>query len=245
MNRPENLPKVILLGATGRMGRVIADRFLFDGRVSLVGAVDPNGAGEKVGESEVVPSINNLPAEIVADVVLDFSVPDATRANIKACLDRDWDVIIGATGFTEDDHKLFSELAGKYSKRIVLVPNFTPGINLLLKMAEMASKVFPKVEIIEMHHEKKLDAPSGTAIYTAKIISGSGGRTEEEIPIHSVRLPGLLAHQEVIFGSVGEVLTIRHDTTDRSAFLTGIYLAIERLKRLEPGFTVGLGWALE
>ncbi|MCX6645240.1 MAG: 4-hydroxy-tetrahydrodipicolinate reductase [bacterium] len=269
MNRPENLKKVILLGASGRMGRVIAGRFLTDGKVALVGAVDPNGAGEKIGKPaginfeslEVVRSINDLPADIKADVVLDFSVADATRANIKACLERGWDVIIGATGFNEDDHRLFKELAEKYSKRIVLVPNFTPGINLLLKIAEMAARIFPKAEIIEMHHDRKLDAPSGTAIHTAKIISEarkegkitdlsgtedrSRGRIENGIPIHAVRLPGLLAHQEVIFGSEGEVLTIRHDTTDRGAFLTGIYLAIERLEELKPGFTVGLGWALK
>jgi 4-hydroxy-tetrahydrodipicolinate reductase len=269
MNRPENLKKVILLGASGRMGRVITGRFLTDGKVALVGAVDPNGAGEKIGKPaginfeslEVVRSINDLPAGLKADVVLDFSVADATRANIKACLERGWDVIIGATGFNEEDHHLFKELAEKYSKKIVLVPNFSPGVNLLLKMSEMAARVFPKAEIIEMHHDKKLDAPSGTAIHTARIISEawkgrkiadsndsenrSRGQVENGIPIHSVRLPGLLAHQEVIFGSEGEVLTIRHDTTDRGAFLTGIYLAIERLEELKPGFTIGLGWALE
>jgi 4-hydroxy-tetrahydrodipicolinate reductase len=266
MGKKSNLPEIILLGASGRMGRVIAGRFLIDGRVNLVGAVDPAGAGKRIGEvagvenpgPEIVKSIKDIRLDINADIVLDFSVADGTRANINHCLERGWDVIIGATGFTSDDHDNFRKLAGKYSKRIVLVPNFTPGVNLLLKMVKMAGKVFPKVEIIEMHHDRKADAPSGTAIHTARILAEaregifppadtsendrSRGRIDNGIPIHAIRLPGLLAHQEVIFGSEGEVLTIRHDTTDRSAFLTGIYLAIENLHTLAPGFTIGLDW---
>lgn len=266
MVQTDDKTRVILLGASGRMGRVIADRFTQDGRIRMVGLVDPAGVGGKfwdytgigVGGPEGYKAVREIPSNLEADVVVDFSVADGTRENVGPCLERGWDMIIGTTGFDEKDLRNFRELAEKHSRRVLLVPNFTLGVNLLMKMVEMAAKVFPKVEIIEMHHDRKLDAPSGTAIYTAKIISEarkavevreqgsmddrSRGRDEDGIPIHAVRLPGLLAHQEVVFGSEGEVLTIRHDTTDRGAFLTGIYLAIERLNELPPGLEIGLGW---
>lgn len=266
MRQTGNPPKIVLIGAAGRMGNVVTARFLNDGKVDLTGAVDIDGVGEFAGKlagidiagPRIFASVGELPDNLKADIALDFSVAEGTRVNIVECLKRGWDVVIGATGFDESDHGNFMELANQYSRRIVIVPNFTPGINLLLKMAEMAGKVFPNVEIIEMHHDRKLDAPSGTAIHTAKKIAAgrkhgetgkigsiddrSRGRVEDDVPIHAVRLPGLIAHQEVIFGSEGEVLTIRHDTTDRAAFLTGIYLAIEHLHELEPGFTIGLEW---
>ncbi len=265
----ENLPRIVLLGASGRMGRTISRRFLTDGKVLLTGAVDPDGAGEKVGTvadagvlgPEIVKSVGDLPRDLLVDIALDFSLADGTRDNISDCLERGWDVIIGATGFNSEDHDNFRDLSKRYSRRIVLVPNFTPGINLLLKFAQIASKIFPNVEIIELHHDRKADAPSGTAIHTAKLIASSRdkgisgqppftddrsrGKIAYNIPIHSVRMQGLLAHQEVLFGSDGETLTIRHDTTDRSAFLSGIYVAIEKLPALEPGFRIGLDWAFD
>jgi 4-hydroxy-tetrahydrodipicolinate reductase len=148
-------------------------------------------------------------------------------------------------------------MASSYKRRVVLVPNFTIGMNVLLRAAKEAAGLFRHVEIIEMHHDRKVDAPSGTALFTARSIAenrpgiapGGGqpsrGQIEKGIPIHSVRMQGLLAHQEVLFGNEGEVLTIRHDTTDRSAFMPGIYLAIERLPSLEPGFYMGLDWVFD
>ncbi len=265
----EKHPRIVLLGASGRMGRTITSRFLTDGKVLLTGAVDPDRAGENVGTvadagvqgPEIVKSVKDLPMDLLADIALDFSLADGTRDNISDCLERGWDVIIGATGFSPEDHDNFRGLTERYSRRIVLVPNFTPGINLLLKFAQIASKIFPNVEIIELHHDRKADAPSGTALHTAKLIASSRdkgvpnqppntgdrsrGKITHNIPIHSVRMQGLLAHQEVLFGSDGETLTIRHDTTDRSAFLSGIYLAIENLHELEPGFRIGLDWAFD
>jgi len=242
-------PKVVLLGAAGRMGAAISGRFLTDGKVDLVGACDlvdvgkPVGSlsGVKIASPLIVRTVSDLPNNLKADVVLDFSRPEGTRENLLPVMERGWDLLIGATGHSEEDIQNFTMAAEKYSRRIVLVPNFTLGVNLMLKFAAMASKVFENVEIIELHHDKKVDAPSGTALHTARLIAESGGRMN--VPIHSVRLPGLLAHQEVIFGSTGEVLTIRHDTTDRSAFLSGIYLAIENINKLEPGFRKGLDWA--
>jgi 4-hydroxy-tetrahydrodipicolinate reductase len=148
-----------------------------------------------------------------------------------------------------------SKLSRYNERRVVIVPNFTLGVNLMLRILKDACKVYKNAEIIELHHDKKIDAPSGTAIHTSHLISQnmkpdippgakdeSRGKFVENIPVHAIRLPGLLAHQEVIFGGPGEVFTIRHDTTDRDAFLNGIYLAIENLEKLEPGLTVGLDW---
>jgi len=259
-------PGLVLLGVAGRMGRTIAGRFLTDGRVELVGAVDTEETGKTAGVvagveiagPEIVRTVKEIPETVDADFMLDFSSPPGNRANLEECLKRGLDVLIGATGFTKEDIGRFEDLSLKYSKRIVLVPNFTPGINLLMKFAREAAGIFERVEIIELHHDRKADAPSGTALHTARIIAGgrkipealtpedrSRGRIEEEIPIHAVRLPGLLAHQEVLFGSPGEVLTIRHDTTDRSAFMSGIYLAIDKIAQLPPGFTMGLDWAFD
>jgi 4-hydroxy-tetrahydrodipicolinate reductase len=259
-------PGIVLLGAAGRMGRAIAARFLVDGKVDLAGAVDSVEIGSNIGDltgcetagPAIAASVDDLDSNLKADIVLDFSTVEGNRSNLEACLKRGWDVLIGVTGFTEDDTRKFSEASGKYKKRIVLVPNFTPGVNLMLRFAKEASKVFERVEIIELHHDKKVDAPSGTALHTAKLISDartkpdaltpedrSRGRIEDGIPIHAVRLPGLLAHQEILFGSDGEVLTIRHDTTDRGAFLSGIYLAIEKMPGLEPGFVKGLDWVFD
>lgn len=266
MQGSEKLPKLVLLGASGRMGRAIAYRFLSDGKVDLVGAVDPENDRDAMGSlvgakktgPEIIESLNALPENLEADIVLDFSTARAVQSNLEACLKRGWDVIIGVTGFTDEDQESFAQLAERYNRRVVLVPNFTLGINLLLRFVREASKVFERVEIIELHHDKKADAPSGTALHTAGLIASecprtnppgmvdpSRGKNESNVPIHAIRLPGLLAHQEVIFGSPGEVLTIRHDTTDRSAFLSGIYLAIDRIGSLEPGFVEGLDWAFE
>jgi 4-hydroxy-tetrahydrodipicolinate reductase len=229
------------------MGQAVSARFVADEKVELVGAVDPGGMSDRIATS-----IDKLPLDLKADVALDFSTAQAVRENIEPCLKRGWDVLIGVTGLGEDDYRTFGGLALKYSRRVVLVPNFTIGMNILLKAAREAAKFFKHVEIIELHHDKKVDAPSGTAIHTAHLIAGerkpslppggdsaSRGLIVDGIPVHSVRLQGLLAHQEVIFGNEGEVLTIRHDTMERSAFMSGIYMAIEKLPSMESGFTIG------
>jgi 4-hydroxy-tetrahydrodipicolinate reductase len=259
-------PRLILLGASGRMGRAISYRFLTDGKIQLAGAVDTLSVGETIGNlvgssndgPKIVTSPDDLAPNLEADIALDFSTASAVRANIEPCLKRRWDYIVGATGFTDEDEIEFARLAEMYKKRVVLVPNFTIGMNLLLKIAREAARVFKNVEIIEVHHDKKADAPSGTAIYTARLVGKergsaappspdfpSRGEIIDGVPVHSIRMQGFIAHQEIIFGGVGETLTIRHDTTDRSAFLAGIYLAVEKIERLRPGLTVGLDWIFE
>lgn len=256
-------PNIILIGAGGRMGKALSTRFLSENKVNLVAAVDRIFLDERESMfantlTTVAANIKDLSSDISAEIVLDFSVPDAVRTNLEYCLKRGWDVIIGVTGFNDNDIHQFKSLSDNYRKRVLLVPNFTIGINLLLKFVRHASQAFKHVEIVEMHHEKKIDSPSGTAIHTAGEIaknrinntppypdSESRGQIINGIPVHSIRMQGLLAHQEVIFGNEGEILTIRHDTFDRSAFMTGIYLAIDRLEKLKTGFTVGLDWAFD
>jgi 4-hydroxy-tetrahydrodipicolinate reductase len=242
------------------MGASIASRFVSDAKVELVGAVDVAQQAPTAGTAPpIVSKLGDLPATLRADMILDFSTASAVKENLEPCLKRGWDALIGVTGFSESEMDSFRSLATKYKRRVALVPNFTIGVNLLLRIAKEAARLFRHVEIIEMHHDRKVDAPSGTALYTARTIAEnrtasppgekggqqSRGHVECGIPIHSVRMQGLLAHQEVLFGNEGEVLTIRHDTMDRSAFMPGIYLAIEKLPSLEPGFYVGLDWAFD
>jgi 4-hydroxy-tetrahydrodipicolinate reductase len=167
------------------------------------------------------------------DVAVDFTRPDSVRANVTQALGAAIPCIVGTTGLSEDD---LTEIDGQARARHVaclVAPNFAVGAVLMMRFAEEAARSVPRAEIVELHHESKLDAPSGTARTTAARIGG-------DVPIHSVRLPGLVAHQEVLFGSRGEVLTIRHDVTSREAFVPGVLLALERLPDLPHGLTVGI-----
>jgi 4-hydroxy-tetrahydrodipicolinate reductase len=164
------------------------------------------------------------------DAAVDFTRPDAVEENVERCLAAGIPVVIGTTGFNAVAVDLRAQEAGVACFH---APNFARGAVLLMRFAEEAAKTFPRAEIVELHHEAKRDAPSGTARATA-------ARMGTDPPIHSVRLPGLVAHQEVIFGGPGETLTIRHDTTSREAFVPGVLLALERVRSLPPGLTVGL-----
>jgi 4-hydroxy-tetrahydrodipicolinate reductase len=159
--------------------------------------------------------------------VVDFSQPDTALGNARACLEAGVHCVMGTTGAD------FSELGGVRGANLFVAPNFAIGAVLMIRFAAQAARVMPRAEIIELHNEAKLDAPSGTARATAEAIPG-------DVPIHSVRLPGLVAHQEVLFGGDGQLLTIRHDTFSREAFVPGVLLALERLGTLPPGLTVGL-----
>jgi 4-hydroxy-tetrahydrodipicolinate reductase len=164
------------------------------------------------------------------DVAVDFTTPDAVGANVEACLAAGVPVVIGTTGF---DLASVDEAARAADVPCFHAPNFAQGAILMMRFAEEAVRVFPRAEIIELHTESKRDAPSGTSKATAQ-------RMGTDPAIHSVRLPGLVAHQEVVFGGMGETLTIRHDTTSREAFVPGVLLAVERVRDLPPGLTVGL-----
>jgi 4-hydroxy-tetrahydrodipicolinate reductase len=167
------------------------------------------------------------------EVAIDFTRPDTVRANVEGCLAAGIACIVGTSGLAEGDLASLDGLAKQHGVACFVAPNFALGAVLMMRFAAEAARHFPKAEIIELHHEAKLDAPSGTAKATAGLLPG-------EVPIHSVRLPGLLAHQEVIFGGLGQTLTIRHDTLSRDAFVPGVLLALERLPTLPPGVTVGL-----
>ena len=196
------------------------------------------GAAGKVGEV-LAPALVRAGHEVVdaradgpegCDAAVDFTRPDAVAENVEACVAAGIPVVIGTSGF---DQRAVATKARAAGVPCFFAPNFAQGAVLMMRFAEEAAKVFPRAEIIELHSEAKRDAPSGTARATA---AGMG----TEPAIHSVRLPGLLAHQEVIFGGPGETLTIRHDTTSREAFVPGVLLALERVRELPAGLTVGL-----
>jgi 4-hydroxy-tetrahydrodipicolinate reductase len=199
------------------------------------------GADGKVG-SAVVPVLEHAGHEVrrleigddpdVAglDAAVDFTTPDAAPANVRAALDQGVSCVVGTTGW---DPQPLHEPARERGLRVFVAPNFSLGAVLMMRFAQQASQYFPRAEIIELHSEAKKDAPSGTARATADLIGGGPS-------IHSVRLPGLVAHQEVIFGGEGQLLTIRHDTTARESFAEGVLLALDRLDTLPPGLTVGL-----
>ena len=201
-------------------------------RVALYGAGGKVGAllesGFGAAGHDVVDARSVGPAG--SDAAVDFTRPDAVVANVEQCLAAGVPVVIGTSGFDIDALDARAKEAGV---PCFYAPNFAQGAVLMMRFAEEAAKAFPRAEIVEFHNEAKRDAPSGTAKATA-------ARMGTEPAIHSVRLPGLVAHQEVIFGGPGETLTIRHDTTSREAFVPGVLLALDRVRELPPGLTVGL-----
>jgi 4-hydroxy-tetrahydrodipicolinate reductase len=189
-----------------------------------------NGRHGKVG-SVLAPALEAAGHELSgslagADAMVDFTTPAAVLANIEAAVRAGVPCVVGTSGWD-------TETARNATVAVFYAPNFALGAVLMMRFAEQAAAYFPRAEIVELHHETKVDAPSGTARATAERIGGA-------VPVHSIRLPGLVAHQEVLFGGTGEVLTIRHDTTSREAFTAGVLLALERLHGLPPGLTVGL-----
>jgi 4-hydroxy-tetrahydrodipicolinate reductase len=192
-----------------------------------------NGRGGKVGRV-LAPALEAAGHELVdldgAEAMIDFTTPDVVEANVGAALERGVPCVIGTSSF---DETKIDALARERGLACFHAPNFALGAVLMMRFAEEAARHMPRAEIIELHNEGKKDAPSGTAKATARLIGG-------DPTIHSVRLPGLVAHQEVLFGGDGQLLTIRHDTFSREAFVPGVLLALERLDTLAPGLTVGL-----
>lgn len=211
--------RVAVAGAAGRMGATVCDAVEAAEGMVLTGRADP---ALDTTLADVLPN---------ADVVVDFTRPDTALGNALQCLEAGVHVVIGTSGFD------IGGLEGKAGANAFFGPNFAIGAVLMMRFAAEAAKHLPKAEIIELHHDKKLDAPSGTAAHTAAIMADATGVTP---PIHSVRLPGLVAHQEVIFGGTGETLTIRHDSLDRSSFMPGVVLAIRKVADLPQSPTVGL-----
>ena len=211
---------VAVSGAAGRMGQTVCSAVEGTEDMSLVGRADPQLG---VALADVLGD---------ADVVVDFSRPDTALGNARACLEAGVHCVMGTTGAS------FDELRGVGSANLFVAPNFAIGAVLMMQFARQAAAHMTESEIIELHHDGKLDAPSGTAKRTAELMRDAGGNVHE--PIHSVRLPGLVAHQEVLFGGVGETLSIRHDSTSRECFMPGVLLAVRRVADLDDSPVVGL-----
>ena len=217
--------RVVVSGAAGRMGQAVVKAVEGAEDMDLAGKADPQLG---TGLGEVLPG---------AEVAVDFSTPDAAPDNVREILAAGVHAVVGTTGFDLDGLRAAAE-ESEGDARCFVAPNFAIGAVLMMEAARQAARHMPECEIVELHHDRKVDAPSGTAKRTAELIREAGGNVHE--PIHSVRLPGLVAHQEVIFGGEGQTLTIRHDSIDRRSFMPGVLLAARRVGSLPDRFTVGL-----
>jgi 4-hydroxy-tetrahydrodipicolinate reductase len=259
--------RVLVIGAAGRMGREVVRAVTAQPDMKLVAAVDRGRAGEDAArvaglETPSVPITTSLVealAEAVPDVAVDFTIPESVKSNAQAVLRAKVACVVGATGLRQSDLDELAALCEEMKTPCLVAPNFAIGAVLMMQLAQQAARYFDSAEIIELHHAAKVDAPSGTALRTARLIAESAcragmsahprrpeapdqpsrGYSESGIPIHSVRLPGLVAHQEVIFGGLGQTLTIRHDSFGRESFMPGVLLAIRRVRGLS-GLVVGL-----
>jgi len=211
---------VAVSGAAGRMGQTVCDAVEAADDMALVGRADPL----------LDTSLRDVLGD--ADVVVDFSTPDSALANARRCIEAGVHCVMGTTGVD------FAELERVGTANLLVAPNFAIGAVLMMEIAQRVAEHMPECEIVELHHDGKLDAPSGTAARTADLIRAAGGDVHE--PIHSVRLPGLVAHQEIIFGGPGQTLTIRHDSVNRESFMPGVLLAVRKVGSLERSPTVGL-----
>jgi 4-hydroxy-tetrahydrodipicolinate reductase len=257
---------VVVNGAAGKMGREVVKAVAGADDMTLVGAADRNreylgkDAGEIAGCGPLeVPIVNDLQSILVLaaqekqlGVMVDFTHPDGVYDNVRSAIAYGIRPVVGTTGLSPEQIQDLAEFADKASTGCLLVPNFSIGMVLLQQAAIQASQYFDHVEIIELHHNQKADAPSGTAIQTAQMLAemgknynpasvketeklpgARGSLADEGIRIHSVRLPGLIAHQEVLFGAPGQVYTLRHDTSDRSCYMPGVLLAIRKVLQLK------------
>jgi 4-hydroxy-tetrahydrodipicolinate reductase len=259
-------------GAAGRMGREVVRAVLGAEGLRLCAAVDKQRVGEDAGsvagaEAAGTTIESDLEAALTRarpDVLVDFTLPDGVMANVRAAIARGVSPIVGTTGLTAEDLREIDRAARERGVGAFVAPNFAIGAVLMMQFAAQAAKHLPDAEIIELHHEKKVDSPSGTALLTAQKIAaarreasaapaappdglverapgarGARGDATGNVPIHSVRLPGFVAHQEVILGGLGQVLTIRHDSIDRTSFMPGVLLAVRKVRDLR-GLVVGL-----
>ncbi|MTJ07621.1 MULTISPECIES: 4-hydroxy-tetrahydrodipicolinate reductase [unclassified Anabaena] len=268
MSNQTSIP-VIVNGAAGKMGREVIKAVAQASDLILLGAIDTTpehqgkDAGELAGLSEPleVPITNQLEPmlgyvagerQMQPGVLVDFTHPDAVYDNIRSAIAYGIRPVVGTTGLSPAQLQQLADFAEKASTGCLIIPNFSIGMVLLQEAAVRASQYFDHVEIIELHHNQKADAPSGTAIQTAqllaemgktfntaiveeteKIAGARGSLADEGIRIHSVRLPGLIAHQEVIFGAAGQIYTLRHDTSDRACYMPGVLLAIRKVNQLK------------
>ena len=236
------------------MGRLTAETIAYATGFEFTAAFDPSAAGETVGGIEISATPEVM---LDADVVIEFTNPDVVMENLRRWHTMGRHAVVGTSGFGEER---LAEVEGFWTGgagNCLIVPNFSIGAVVMMRLAELAARHFDAAEIIELHHDRKADAPSGTAMATAQriaraaesqkrevesreLVAGARGADIEGVPVHAVRLPGLVAHQSVLLGGMGETLTIRHDTTDRQAFMPGVVLAVRRVPELSSPVTVGL-----
>jgi 4-hydroxy-tetrahydrodipicolinate reductase len=255
--------KVVVNGALGRMGREVVSALCSDSELEAVGAVDIRAKDDSLplpDQSASIPLSSDLEAilgQTSPQVLVDFSMADAALSAARTATKQQVNLVIGTTGLSSDNLAEIDELAKANGVGAVVAPNFALGAVLMIHLARVAARFFDYAEIIEMHHEQKLDAPSGTALSTARAIrearqkpflhpkvhkeslSGTRGGQLEGVAVHSVRLPGLLAHQEVIFGTAGQTLSIRHDTINRECYMPGVMLAAKKVAE-HKGLVFGL-----
>jgi 4-hydroxy-tetrahydrodipicolinate reductase len=244
--------KVVVNGALGKMGREIIKALCLEPETQIVGAVElkvtedhlplPDGSGKVPLSSD----LDSILTSCQPQVLVDFTIAQATMSAVRIAAKQGVNLVIGTTGLTSDNLSEIDRLATTHQVGVVVAPNFALGAVLMMHLAKIAAKYFDHAEIIELHHDKKVDAPSGTALATAKAMAqakgkpfphppqpkkptSSRGETVEDIPIHSVRLPGLLAHQEVILGGPGQTLTIRQDTISRECYMPGVIIAVKEV----------------
>ncbi|UOE92318.1 4-hydroxy-tetrahydrodipicolinate reductase [Alkalihalobacillus sp. LMS39] len=251
--------KVAIAGARGKMGSEAVLMVLNTPHFELVASIDHKYGGMTLADIDGQPDlavpvyedIDTCFLETKPDVLIDLTAPAFGRKHMEAAFNHGVRPVVGTTGFTDDDIVALRTRAEQTGLGAIIAPNFAVGAILMMKFAQMAAKYLPDVEIIEKHHDNKLDAPSGTAIKTAQLIQevrqsksqghpeekeelqGARGATLDGMHIHSLRLPGLVAHQEVIFGGVGQTLTIKHDSLHRSSFMPGIQLAVETVMTID------------
>lgn len=253
--------RVGVFGAGGRMGSTVCRTVVGQADMELVAAIDPHHAGIEARQLGLDASGLQITAKPDgargAEVMVDFTQIEAARENLRWCAANGVHAVVGTTGFSADDFSEFDELFAGSDANAVIAPNFAIGAVLMMRFAELAAPYFESAEIIELHHDQKLDAPSGTAMMTAErmaaaskewepdptqheIVEGArGGRGPEGIRLHSLRLRGLVAHQEVVLGTTGQSLSLRHDSYDRSSFMPGVMMAVRAVPD-RPGLTVGL-----
>jgi 4-hydroxy-tetrahydrodipicolinate reductase len=253
--------KIVIHGASGKVGQVLVSTLSKIPDVRLVGAVDIKAAGGQMNmeDGSKIPfssDLESILAETLPEVVVDFSIAKASMPAVRVAARNKVNMVIGTTGFTRDNLDEMKQLADTNKIGIILAANFALGGVLMMYFAKLAAKYMDYAEIIELHHNKKIDAPSGTALSTAKAMSlhrgrpfsqavdegmnfPSRGENVDGVTIHSVRLPGLMAHQEVIFGGLGQTLSIRHDAINRECFVPGVLLAVQAVVK-QKGLIQGL-----
>jgi 4-hydroxy-tetrahydrodipicolinate reductase len=249
---------VLVIGARGRMGSLVSTTVAGQADMRLVGLVDPAFRDGEPATAPTFATVDAALAQLTPSVAVEFSTPASVFANCRFTVAAGVNTVVGATGLTTEQIAELRSLATAKDAGLFIAPNFALGAVLLMRFAAEAARHYAHAEIIELHHDKKVDAPSGTALRTAMLMRAadgsviepvadgppSRGLVVEGIPVHSVRLPGLVAHEEVLFGSTGEVLTLRHDSLSHESFMSGVVLAIRKTAALS-GTVIGLEHLLD